>query len=306
MKTQAQTIIPYLWFDGQAEEAAEFYTSVFENSKIGEITRYMQAGQEIHDQEPGSVMTVEFEIEGYKLVGLNGGPQFTFNPSISFMVNCLTAAEVDNLWEKISVGGTALMTLDSYPFSQRYGWIQDQYGVSWQLILPENPSPRKIVPSLMFVGKNCGKAEEAAQHYSSIFAESGRPNIQYYPVNSDPQKEGTVMYGDFTLRDQMFAIMDSALDHGFTFNEAISLLVQCDSQEEVDHLWENLTAVPEAEQCGWLKDKFGVSWQIVPKQLYTMLRDGDQEQSNRVTEAMLRMKKIDINKLKDVERGTFS
>ena len=303
MNTPRQKIIPHLWFDSQAEEAAKVYTSIFENSKMGNISRYVEGGQEVHGQEAGSVMTVEFEIEGYKMIGLNGGPHFTFNPSISFIVNCGTAEEVDTLWERLSGGGKTLMPLDSYPFSDRYGWTADKFGVTWQIMLSEEGFKQKIMPSLMFVNNQCGKAEEAIRFYTSVLDSSEVVNIAHYEEDTEFQEKGTVMYADFRLEDQLFAAMDSAMEHDFTFNEAISLLMLCDSQDEVDNLWENLSAVPKAEQCGWLKDKYGVSWQIVPQQLYTMLRDGDQEQSKRVTERMLQMKRIDIRELEKAYKG---
>ncbi|MCF7804532.1 MAG: VOC family protein [Candidatus Marinimicrobia bacterium] len=297
MNTSKQKIIPHLWFDDQAEEAAEFYTSIFENSAIGNITHYVEAGQDVHGQEAGTVMTVEFEIEGYKMVGLNGGPHFTFNPSISFIVNCDTAEEVDALWENLNKGGKALMPLDSYPFSDRYGWTADKFGVTWQIMKSRSGFEQKIMPSLMFVNDQCGKAEEAIRFYTSVLDNSEVVNIAHYEENNEFQEKGTVMYADFRLEDQLFAAMDSAMEHDFTFNEAISLLVQCDSQDEVDHLWEQFTAEGQEQQCGWLKDKYGVSWQIVPKQLYSLLRDGDREKGKRVTEAMLQMKKIEIANL---------
>ena len=153
-----QKITPNLWFDSQAEEAAKFYTSVFKNSKIINTSRYGDEGQEVTGQKPGTVMTVEFELDGQRFVALNGGPLFTFS-------------------------------------------------------------------------------------------------------------------------------------------EAISFIVDCETQEEVDMYWEKLSAVPEAEQCGWIKDKFGVSWQIIPRQLNELLGDPDPEKAGRVMNAMLKMKKIDIAEL---------
>ncbi len=119
-----QKITPFLWFDNQAEEAANFYTSVFKNSKIGSVARYGEEGAEVSGQPKGSVMTVEFELEGQKFVALNGGPLFTFSPAISFVVNCEAQEEVDELWEKLSEGGE----------TQRCGWLKDKYGVSWQIV----------------------------------------------------------------------------------------------------------------------------------------------------------------------------
>ncbi|WP_019499052.1 VOC family protein [Pseudanabaena sp. PCC 6802] len=119
-------IAPCLWFDDQAEEAAKFYTTIFENSKIVNISRYGEAGQEVHGQPPGTVMAVSFELNGQAFAALNGGPQFKFNEAISFQVKCETQAEVDYHWEKLSEGGDKT--------AQQCGWLKDKYGVSWQII----------------------------------------------------------------------------------------------------------------------------------------------------------------------------
>ncbi len=121
-----QKISPCLWFDDKAEEAAKFYTSIFKDSKIGDVTRYGKEGYEIHGKEEGTVMTVEFEIEGQKFLGLNGGPIFKFNEAISFQVYCETQEEVDYYWEKLSEGGDEK--------AQICGWLKDKYGVSWQIV----------------------------------------------------------------------------------------------------------------------------------------------------------------------------
>lgn len=297
-----QKIIPHLWFDNQAEEAVNFYTSIFKEGKIHRAVRYPEAGKEIHGREPGSVMSVEFEICGYKFLALNGGPVFTFTPAISFMVNLKTKEEVDELWDKLSVGGQALMPLDAYPFNERYGWMQDKFGLSWQLMFnPDQVEP--IVPSLLFTQEKAGKAEEAINFYASVFQNAHIGEVARYGANQAPDKEGTLMYASFTLEGQKFAAMDSAHDHTFTFNEAVSLMVMCHNQQEIDSLWEKLSAVPESEQCGWLKDKYGVSWQIVPPGMEAFLGGEDKEKSNRAMTAMLQMKKIDIQKLKEAYEG---
>lgn len=303
-----QKIIPNLWFDKEAEEAAEFYVSVFQNAKVNTKTHYADAGQEIHGQVAGSVMTVEFEIKGFKFVGLNGGTPpaggFTPNPSISFFVNCDSKEEVDNLWEKLSDGGKALMPLDKYDFSDRYGWVQDKYGVSWQLIYgnPEGDWRPKIVPSLLFTQDQNEKAEQAIEFYTTVFNDSQIGQLARAPEDSGPLKKGSLMFGDFVLENTWLAAMDGGDVHDFTFNEAISLIVSCETQDEIDHYWEKLSAVPESEQCGWLKDKFGVSWQIVPTML-NELSGEDPEANARLTEALLKMKKLDIKALEEAYRG---
>ncbi|HWM91114.1 MAG TPA: VOC family protein [Thermoanaerobaculia bacterium] len=119
-------ITPCLWFDSQGEEAARFYTSVFKNSSIVEISRYGEAGQEIHGRPPGSVMTVEFDLDGQRFTALNGGPMFKFNEAVSFQINCETQDEVDYYWEKLSEGGDEK--------AQVCGWLKDKYGLSWQVV----------------------------------------------------------------------------------------------------------------------------------------------------------------------------
>lgn len=301
MEKQTQKILPFLWFDDQAEEAVYFYTAVFAQSKVNGTTQYDETGKEFHGKKPGSVMTVDFELEGQRFVAINGGPQFKFNPSVSFIVNCATAKEVDALWEKLFEGGTALMPLDSYPFSKRYGWVQDKYGVSWQLILSDSGGdwrPR-FTPSLMFVKHNAGKAESAIRHYLEIFHHSKMGHIEHYGTNHAPNKEDMVMYADFMLENEWFAAMDSALEHDFTFNEAISFQVMCKDQEEVDYYWDKLTADGgEESMCGWLKDRYGLSWQIVPTVLTELLNSADTEKAKRVAEALFQMRKIDSNILK--------
>jgi len=122
-----QKITPCLWFDSQAEEAAKYYVSIFKNSKIGNITRYGDAGAEVSGRPKGSVMTVTFEIEGQEFMALNGGPHFTFSEAISLMVKCMTQKEIDEMWEKLSRGG------EEGPC----GWLKDKYGLSWQIVSPE-------------------------------------------------------------------------------------------------------------------------------------------------------------------------
>lgn len=291
-----QKITPFLWFDHQAEEAANFYISIFKNAKIKTVNRYGKEGAEGSGREKGTVMTVAFQIEGQEFVAINGGPIFKITPVISFFVNCDTPQEIDQLWEKLSDGGTVMMELDKYPFSERYGWIQDKFGVSWQLILPGRK--QKIVPCLMFAGEQHKKAEEAVNFYVSIFKNSGIIQLEHYDASMGP--EGAVVHSKFTLSGHEFTAMDSHMEFPFNFNPAVSFVVNCETQEEVDYYWDSLSKDGDesAQQCGWLKDRFGVSWQIIPKAFLEMLKDVDSEKSGRVMQAMFQMKKIDINGLK--------
>jgi predicted 3-demethylubiquinone-9 3-methyltransferase (glyoxalase superfamily) len=295
-----QKIVPHLWYDDKAEEAVDFYCSIFKNSGKGSILRYGEAGAKISGRPKGSVLTVTFELEGQRFIALNGGPLFSFTPAVSFFVGCESPAEIDDRWRRLSEGGTVLMELDKYPFAEKFGWVQDKYGLSWQLILAQRP--QRITPYLMFVGKQAGQAEEAMNTYISIFPDSAITRIERYGKGG-PDPEGTVMHGVFSLHGQEFIAMDSALPHAFGFTEAISFLVDCESQDEIDRLWQKLTAGGEEGQCGWLKDKYGLSWQISAAVLSKMLEDTDPVRSERFMKVFLQMKKIDIKALQQAYEG---
>lgn len=299
-----QKIIPHLWFDKEAKEAAEFYTSVFPDSKI--TNNFI-----IHNTPSNDAEVVSFTLWGYSMQAISAGPMFKLNPSISFMVNFDPSrdpeakAKIDEVWSKLIEGGKALMPIDKYSFSERYGWVEDKYGVSWQLILtdPGGEERPAIIPSLLFVGDMLGKAEEAARFYTSVVKNSQLGDIVHYPAGMEPDTEDTVMFSEFQLENQWFTAMDSALMHDFTFNEAISFIINCEDQAEVDYYWEKLSADPANEQCGWLKDKFGVSWQIAPKEMDEWLCKGTPEQAARVVQAFMPMKKLDVAKLKAAFEG---
>lgn len=294
-----KNISPFLWFDDNAEEAVNFYTSVFRNSKVGKVVRYDDASAAAAHRPKGSVMTAPFEIEGQKFTAINGGPIFKLTPAVSFFVYCETKEEVQQLWDKLSSRGKTLMPLDKYSFSEKYGWIQDRYGLSWQLYFSSTPFEQKIFPSLLFVGNVSGKAEEAINFYTSIFSNSKLISTFRYGADQKPDKEGTIAFADFMLDGQKFAAMDSAHSHDFTFSEAISFVVNCDEQKELDHLWDKLSdgGDPKAQMCGWLKDKYGLSWQVVPTELSKLLSDPNPVKSQKVMQAMLKMKKIEIKDL---------
>ena len=292
-----QKIAPHLWFDKEATEAAEFYSATFPNSKVTSVST-------LHDTPSGDADVVSFELFGQSFMAISAGPLFKFTPAISFLVSCVSKEEVDQIWNELSEGGTTLMPLDSYPFSERYGWTEDRYGLSWQVMYAtDGDIAQRLIPTMTFVGEVAGRAEEAIKFYTSVFRNSSTGHIDRYVEGEEPDKEGTIRHAGFTLEGYEFAAMDSAHAHDFTFNEAISLMVGCNTQDEIDYYWGRLSAVPEAEQCGWLKDKFGVSWQVVPSALGELLSSGTKEQVARVTEAFLQMKKFDIAELKKAYEG---
>ncbi len=290
----SQKITTHLWYDKQAKAAAKFYTTAFKG-KIKHSSR-------LEGTPSGSVDVVVIDLMGQQFTLISAGPLFKFNPSISFLVSCDTAKEVDALWKRISKGGTALMELGEYPFAKRYGWIQDKFGLSWQVIVRPK-AKQKITPTLLFVGGVCGRAEEAMRFYASVFKKSKVGPIDRYGKGEEPDKEGTVKHGAFTLEGQALAAMDSAHEHKFAFNEAVSLMVSCKDQKEIDYYWNKLSAVPESEQCGWLKDKYGVSWQVTPASMDKMMRSKDKKKLKRVTEAFLQMKKFNLKELERAARG---
>jgi predicted 3-demethylubiquinone-9 3-methyltransferase (glyoxalase superfamily) len=258
----------------------------------------------LHNTPSGSVDIVTIELAGQEFTLLSAGPLFKFTPAISFLVQCETKEEVDALWSELSHGGTPLMELGAYPFSEWFGWMQDRYGLSWQVMYAGGrPIRQKITPTLMFTEQQSGKAEDAMSFYASVFHDSNVNSINRYGAGEEPDREGTVRHAVFTLEGQDFAAMDSAHPHGFGFNEAISLQVHCDTQQEIDYYWDKLSADPSAEQCGWLKDKYGLSWQIVPNEMDEMLATNDQAKIARVTEAFLKMKKFDLAKLREAAEG---
>lgn len=282
---QLQKISPFLWFDNKAEEAMNFYTTVFKNS-------------EIINKRPGpdgKIMTGTFTLNGFEFMALNAGPMFSFSPAVSFFVTCETEQETDRLWQVLSGGGKVLMELGKYPFSEKYGWLEDKFGVSWQLMVLTD-SPQAISPSLLFVGEQHGKAEEAIKFYTSLFPGSAVKDMERY-TEEDQDETGTIKYASFTLNGQNFLAMDSGFAHQFAFTPAISFFVKCNTQQEIDDYWEKLSSGGQKQRCGWLQDKFGVSWQIIPPVLGDMLGDPDKEKSKRVMDAMLKMEKIIIKDL---------
>lgn len=290
-----QTITPSLWFDGVAAEAAQFYTSIFPDSTVTSTSYYPTEGlMEFQQHMAGKELTVNFRIAGLDITAINAGPEFGFTPAVSFMVNFDPSADpdaranLDVLWAALSEGGTELMPLDEYPFSPHYGWIADRYGLNWQLILtdPEGEPRPMIMPALMFCGPSQNRAAEAEKLYTSLFEDSRIGTVATYPEQTGPATPGSIMFSDFQLGGQWFVAMDSGAPQDFTFNEAVSFMVAAHGQDEIDRYWEALSAVPESEQCGWCKDEFGLSWQVVPDNLEEMMgRPGGYEK-------MMTMKKF--------------
>ncbi len=289
-----QRIVPNVWFDHDAAEAAEFYAAIFPDGRVLDTQYYPNEGLlDFQAEMADKVLSARLELAGYQLTAINAGAEFPVNPSVSFLVNFDPSVDpqarghLDDMWAALSDGGRALMPLQVYPFSPRYGWVQDRFGVSWQLMLtnPEGEPRPFIIPSLMFGHTVQGRAEEAIEFYTTLLA--GRTGtVARYPREAGPVA-GEVMFADFQMLDQWFAAMDAA-DQDFTFSPGVSLMLLCADQAELDRYWERLSAVPEAEQCGWCADKFGLSWQVVPGNMdELMTRPG-------AYASLMEMKKIEI------------
>ncbi|WP_174615147.1 VOC family protein [Virgibacillus ihumii] len=292
-----QKIVPHLWYDREAKEAVQFYMGLFEDSKLLNVTV-------LEETPSGDSEIVSFQLAGQEFQAISAGPYFTFNPAVSLMVACDSVEEVNAKWEALIDGGTALMPLGEYPFNKWYGWVQDKYGLTWQLMLRDDgQAEQKITPNLLFSSDACGKAEEAIRFYADVFADAEIGSIHKYEADEAQTSKAKVKYADFQLSGMHFTAMDHGMEGDFHFNEAFSLMVNCKDQEEIDYFWDKLSAVPEAEQCGWVKDKFGVSWQIVPDNMEEVLFKGPKDEARRAADAMLKMKKMDIRALEMARAG---
>ena len=277
----AKQITPCLWFNNQAQEAAELYCSIFEKSKI----------------TAKSTIVTEIQVSGQRFILIDGGQMYQPNPSISFYFICETEKELEKIWNTLQQEGSVMMPLDKYPWGEKYGWINDKFGISWQLALGKiSDVGQKITPCLLFTGKQYGRTDEAIEHYTSIFKNVSIDGILRYGANELPDKEGKVKHAQIAVDGQKFMLMESAAEHKFTFTEGVSLTVYCETQEEIDFYWNKLTKDGgEESMCGWCKDKFGVSWQIVPEVLDTIMKDPGK--AGKATEAFMTMRKLDVEEI---------
>lgn len=292
-----QKILPHIWFDTEAKEATKLYTSLFPESSVTNVTT-------ITDTPSGDCDMVTFTLLGKDFMAISAGPYFKLNPAISLFVTFMSEEEIEKVWNALVDGGKVLMPYDTYPWAKKYGWLQDKYGLSWQLSMSENHDMvSRITPMLMFTQGGSGKAREAIAEYTSIFPKSKTDMLVEYGENEGDTK-GFLKHARFTLAGEPFLAMDSSGPHEFVFNESISFVINCDTQEEIDTYSEKLSAHPEAEQCGWVKDKYGISWQIVPSIMNEMMKSGDKEKMARVTQAFLKMKRFDIATIKKAYEGS--
>lgn len=275
-----EKITPCLWFNGKAKEAAEFYCAHLQNAhKVAE-----------------SPLVIDIEVDGNRISCLEGGPYFTPNASISLTCVCSTTEEIDRIWNAFIDGGNVLMDIGTYPWSARYGWLNDRYGISWQFIVGDiSESAQRITPSLLFTKEQYGRAEEAINYYTSLFPESHIKGIFRYTKEESPEEEGKIAHSEISLAGCTLMLLESAQSQTFTFNEGVSLMIHCADQAEIDYYWDNLTSDGRESMCGWLTDKFGVSWQVIPAVLSDIMQDP--AKAPKAASAFMQMRKFEIDKL---------
>jgi predicted 3-demethylubiquinone-9 3-methyltransferase (glyoxalase superfamily) len=295
-------LVPCVWLDDQAESAAAFYAKHFPHGRITATSRFPESMDNPSGKPRGSVLTIEVALAGQRFTLLNGGPLFRPNPSLSFFVRLDTVTEVEQLYAALADGGAALMPLDTYPWSERYGWVADRFGVSWQVIAGRRPrGGATIVPCLMFAGPQQGKAETAIRHYTDLFPGGRIDAVERYRAGEGPP--GLVKHGRFFLAGQELVAMDSHVEHEHRFTEGLSLQVMCEDQAEIDRFWSGLGRGGSLGQCGWLTDAFGLSWQVGPRAMDQWMASGDVAARDRTFAALLEMKKLDLAKLQAAFEG---
>jgi len=271
-----------IWYNHNALEAVKLYQEAF-----SDVTLLSDNGT-----------VVMFSIKGTSIMGLNGGDPFVPTPAFSYYVSCAGEEEAQKAWDTLTREGKVLMPLGKYEWNEKFGWVADKYGVNWQIWTGSFTQPaQKVVPGLMYCGPAQGKAEEAIGYYTALFEHASRGMTAHYPAQA-PGIGGQVIHAEFTLEGVLFKAFDSGVDQPFTFTEGISIVIHCDTQEQIDHFWNHFTRDGGAESmCGWCRDKFGVWWQVIPSVLPALM--ADPEKGAKVTAAFLQMKKFDIRALLD-------
>ncbi len=285
-----------MWFVEGAKDVASFYISLFGKGSA------MVWKQLLRNTRSGEYEVVLFDLCGFKLLAFSGGPYFKMNPSISFIARCKTTEEVERVWKGLSSKGNIIMPLKKHLAGIKFGQVRDRFGITWQVVQIESREEEwpKIVPALQFCGKQHGNAKAAGDHYLSVFKDSKRGRLEQYKMPEHHPGSDPVIYSDFRLENVWIAAIDSGFHIHSKFNEAVSFIIRCDTQEEIDYYWKNLSVLPEAEYRGWLKDRFGVSWQILPVRLEEMVLRGTPKQREHVANALGLMKKVDIAELEKV------
>jgi len=251
----SDAIHPCLWLDGRAREAAYFYASVF-------------PGAQILGKAPPMIA---IDVGGMKMSLLDGGPGIEADPSISFLYRCDSEAEIASIWKALTAEGKVRIELGASASGPRRGWAEDKFGTNWRLAL--GASPQKVRPALAFAGEARGRAEGAMRFYASIFNDSRIGGVSRSKPGRAPGAKGPAISGELYAGGTWLSLADSPQLEGSGFGRGISLVVICDTQGEIDYLWNKLGKGGSVGCSGWLADRYGVSWQILPRILEALLSD---------------------------------
>ena len=293
-------ITPFLWFTGSAKAALCLYSEVFNSARIVHLDNWGSGSPYPEHYLARGVV----QLPGVELLAMDAHQHHSLNSSISLFIEFPTRRGVQEAWNRLIDRGKVIMPLQVYPWSPLYGWLEDRYGVTWQIMLAEqmeNPSPR-VSPCLLFTGLNRGKAHEAIDFYTALFPNSGICRIEN---TNEVGGDSFVAHAAFTLGGESFMAMDATADTPATpFNDAFSFMVHCKDQMQIDYLWDGLIAQGgKAVQCGWLVDRFGVSWQIIPEALSRLIHESGDAERKRVSDALMGMVKLDVAELERAYRG---
>ncbi len=281
-------IIPHLWFDKEAAEAVDFYTRILSDAKKNESCT-------IKDTPSGDAEVISFQLANLDMMAISGGPYFKLNESASLMISCKSKDDVQRLYDELSVGGAILMPLGEYFFNPYYVWLRDRFGLNWQLSWKEElEADYWIEHNFLFGGSACGRAEEALDFYATVIPNTHKGFVNRYNEGEAYDARAKINYGELVMEDRKMIFMDHGHGGDAEFTEAFSLMLICEDQDEVDFFTEKLSAVPEAQMCGWVKDQFGISWQIVPKVLRDAYQFATDRQLAEIHQAILKMKKLDV------------
>ncbi len=268
-------ITPCLWFENQALQAAEFYCKTFQNSFIIESTE----------------ASVKFSLNNRDFVAMNGRGHVQINDTTSFSVYCGSDQEIDRLYQALGDDGEVMMALGPYPWARKYAWVKDKFGVSWQLDVDPINNPQNIVPSIMFVNEQAPNLKEAITFYHQIFP---NPHL-LFEMPFPPQMhmpEGSLRFAQHKLDGYIFNFMSSHTKHENEINKGVSFIITCSDQDEIDKYWNALiTKGGKPQKFGWLQDRYGITWQILPENLAILMED----EVN--VHKLMEMTKIELEKL---------
>lgn len=269
-------LYPCLWFQSNAAEAVNYYNTVFRNSAI------YSSGE----------MACSFQLMDTRFIAINGNRENGFNPAVSFFVYCGSENEIERLYDLLRQDGNVLMPLGAYPWASKYAWVSDKYGINWQLDIDDIKTKHKIVPALMFANHKAASVKLAVEHYTGIIPQSRI--LLESPFGPDAgMPEDAVLFAQIKLNQFVLNCMASPVEHHFDFNPAVSFVIECSGQDDIDYYWDELGKNGTYQMCGWLTDQFGVSWQIIPDRLPELLSSPGN--AGKLFPVMTQMRKINIS-----------